>query len=136
VSSIEAIRIVSLCAVLAGVETLHGIARTVLLAPRVGKAMAIKLSVVSGTALAFGVCSLLVPGIGLRGPASHLYLGLGLAVFMAAFDIVIGRILMRFGWQRILRDFNPASGNYLSIGLLVLAFMPTLIWWIGAADGR
>ncbi len=67
-SSSEAIRIVSLCVVLAGVETLHGIARTVWLAPRVGKALAIKLSVVSGSLLAFAVCWLLVPGIGLHGP--------------------------------------------------------------------
>ncbi len=118
----------ALCVALAGAETLHGIARTVLLAPRVGKAAAIKLSVVSGTLLAFGVCFLLVPGIGLEGAAAHLGLGLVLAAFMAGFDIAFGRLVMRLGWRRVLQDFNPASGNYLSLGLVALAFIPVLVW--------
>lgn len=120
----------ALCVALAGAETLHGIARTVFLAPRVGKAAAIKLSVVSGTLLAFGVCFLLVPGIGLDSAAAHLYLGLGLAAFMAGFDIAFGRLVLRLKWRRVLQDFNPASGNYLSLGLAALVFIPLLVWWI------
>lgn len=129
-SSSEAVRVIALCVALAGTETLHGIARTVLLAPRVGKALAIKLSVVSGTLLAFLVCYLLVPGIGLTGFWPHLYLGLVLAAFMASFDIALGRLLLRFKWPRIWQDFNPASGNYLSLGLAVLVFIPALVWWL------
>lgn len=129
-SSSEVVRVLALCVVLAGVETLHGIARTVLLAPRVGKALAIKLSVVSGTLLAFGVCFLLVPGIGLAGVGPHLFLGLVLAAFMAGFDIALGKLVLRFTWSRVLEDFNPASGNYLSLGLVALAFMPALVWWL------
>jgi len=128
--SSETVDIVSLCVVLAGAETLHGIVRTVLVAPKLGKAWATKLSVVSGTLLAIGVCWLLVPGIGLNGLAPHLYLGLGIAVFMAAFDIAVGRAIMRFRWTRIWKDFNPASGNYLSVGLLCLVFVPGLVWWL------
>lgn len=126
----ELVRIVSLCVVLAGVETLHGIARTVLLAPKVGKAVALKLSVVTGTLLAFAVCYLWVPQVGLRGFASHLSLGMILAAFMAAFDVVLGKAAMRLKWSRIFQDFNPASGNYLSLGLLLLIFIPSLIWWL------
>ena len=73
------VRTLALCVVLAGVETLHGIARTVLVVPRVGKARALRWSIVSGSLLAFGVCFLLVPGIGLRGLGPHLWLGLVLA---------------------------------------------------------
>ena len=109
---------------------LHGIARTVLLAPRVGKALAIKLSVVSGSLLAFFVCYLLVPEIGLTGVHQHLYLGLGLAGFMAAFDVAVGRLVMRLKWPRIWQDFNPASGNYLTFGLAALVFIPALVWWL------
>lgn len=129
-SSPEVVRILALCVALAGVETLHGIARTVLMAPRLGKALAIKLSVVSGMALAFGVCWLLVPGIGLQGWVPHLALGLVLAAFMAGFDIALGRWVLRLKWPRILQDFNPASGNFLSLGLTALVFMPALVWWL------
>jgi hypothetical protein len=131
----DTVRIVSLCVVLAGVEMLHGIARTVWLAPRVGKDLAVKLSIVSGTLLAFGVCYLLVPDIGLSGMQEHLFLGLGLALFMAAFDVGVGKFIMRFKWPRIWRDFNPASGNYLSIGLVLLTFAPAFVWWLRRQSG-
>lgn len=108
---------------------LHGIARTVWLAPRVGKDKAIKLSVISGTLLALAVCYLLVPSIGLTGLKEHLFLGVGLALFMGAFDVGVGKFIMRFKWSRIWRDFNPASGNYLSIGLTLLALIPAFVWW-------
>ncbi len=130
--SIDFLRFASLCVLLAGAETLHGIARTVLLAPRVGKALAIKLSVATGTLLAFGLCFFLVPDIGAVGVGEHLLLGLGLAGFMAAFDIAIGRLVMRLKWARIWQDFNPSSGNYLSIGLILLAFLPAVVWWLRA----
>lgn len=124
------LRFASLCLLLAGAETLHGIARTVLLAPRVGKVLAIKLSVVSGSLLAFGLCYFFVPDIGAAGIGEHLILGLGLTGFMAAFDVAIGRLLMHLRWSRIWRDFDPRSGNYLSIGLLLLALSPAVVWWL------
>lgn len=133
-SSPDLLRIASLCVALAGAETLHGVVRTVWLARRIGKERAIKVSAVSGTALAFVVCYVLVPDIGLQGARQHLVLGAILAAFMAFFDIAFGRWVMRFTWQRILRDFNPASGNYLSLGLAALAMLPALVWWLRQAS--
>lgn len=122
-----ALRIGSLCVVLAGAETLHGIARTVLVIPRIGKERAIRLSALTGSLLAFGICWLLVPPIGLVGGTAHLALGVGLAVFMAAFDLAIGRWVMRKPWRKLWPDFNPATGNYLSVGLLGLALWPWVV---------
>lgn len=59
------LRVLALCVALAGAETLHGIARTVLVVPRIGKERALKLSILTGSALAFGVCYFFVPGLGL-----------------------------------------------------------------------
>ena len=123
-----ALRVLALCVALAGVETLHGIARTVLLVPRIGKARAIQLSAVTGTLLALGVCLWWVPGLGLHGAVPHLALGGVLAAFMAGFDIAFGRLVLRLGWRRILQDFNPASGNCLSLGLAALVGLPLLVW--------
>jgi hypothetical protein len=53
---------------------------------------------------------------------------------MAAFDIAIGKFVMRFKWPRIWQNFNPSSGNYLSIGLVLLAFIPTAVWWLRGAS--
>lgn len=124
------IRVVSLCVVLACAETLHGIARTVLIVPRLGKDRAIKLSALTGSLLALGICLVLVPPIGLEGPAQHLGLGLALSAFMAAFDLVIGRLLMRKSWAKLWPDFDPRTGNYLSFGLAFLVVIPLLVSWL------
>ncbi len=123
------LRIAALCVVLAGAETLHGIARTTLVIPHIGKERAIKLSVVTGTLLALAICWLLVPGINLQSAGAHLLLGLVLAGFMAIFDIAIGKWLMRKSWAKIWPDFNPKTGNYLLYGLLALCFIPLAVWY-------
>lgn len=121
------VRVLALCVVLAGTETLHGIARTVWLAPRVGKTRATQLSIVSGSLLAFAVCYLLVPGVGLVTVQAHLALGAVLALFMASFDAALGKWLLRRSWRKILDDFNPATGNFLLFGLALLLVFPSLV---------
>ena len=123
------IRIAALCVVLASAETLHGVARATLVIPCLGKAKAIKLSALTGTLLALAICWLLVPGINLKSPGAHFALGVFIASFMASFDIAIGRWLMRKSWAKIWPDFNPATGNYLLYGLVVLCFIPLLVWF-------
>jgi len=118
------VRILALCIALAGVETLHGIFRATVLVPRIGKSRALKLSIVTGSALAFGVCYLLVPGIGVVEPVGLLVIGLILALFMASFDIALAKFLLRLPWAKVLRDFDPRTGNYLSFGLLLLVLFP------------
>lgn len=120
----EFVRILALCIALAGVETLHGIFRATVLVPRIGKSRALKLGIVTGSALAFGVCYLLVPGIGLVQPTGLLAIGLVLALFMAGFDIALAKMLLRRPWAKVFQDFDPRTGNYLSFGLLLLVFFP------------
>jgi hypothetical protein len=121
------VRVVSLCAVLAGVETLHGIARATVLVPRIGKKRAQKLSIVTGSVLAFGVCYVLVPGIGLTTTTDLFGVGLALALFMAGFDITLAKLLLRLPWNKVFRDFDPRTGNYLLVGLLLLVCFPYLV---------
>lgn len=128
-SSDSALRIAALCVMLACAETLHGIFRTVVVTPRIGKERAIKLSALSGTLLALAICWVLVPGVGLRTPVAHLGLGIALAAFMAAFDIAVGSLVMRRSWDKIWPDFNPSTGNYLAFGLVALCFIPLLVWY-------
>jgi hypothetical protein len=118
------IHVLSLCVVLACAETLHGIVRIKFVIPWIGKESALKLSAVTGSLLAFLICFWLVPDVGLSSRAGHLALGGVLAAFMAAFDIAIGRFLMRKSWTRIWPDFDPRTGNYLLFGLLFLVWAP------------
>lgn len=121
------LRVAALCLLLAAAETLHGIARTVLVVPRLGKARALALSALTGSLLAFALCWIYVPGLGLQGALAHGLLGLGLAGFMAAFDVAVGRLLMRKPLAKIWPDFDPRTGNFLAFGLLSLALAPWLV---------
>lgn len=120
-------RFVALCLALASAETLHGIIRTTWVTPRIGKARAIKLSALTGTMLAAAICWALVPGFNLQSLGTRLLLGVALAMFMAGFDIAVGRWLMRKAWAKIWPDFDPRTGNYLSFGLLALCFIPLAV---------
>jgi hypothetical protein len=122
-----ALRVLALCIALASAETLHGIARTIYLVPLIGKQRAIKLSAFTGSGLAFGICWVTVPGIALATWAQHIALGVVLAVFMACFDIAVGRFLMRKTWAKIRPDFDPRTGNYLLFCLVALALMPLAV---------
>jgi len=124
------VKVIALCVALASAETLHGIARTKFLNPRLGKERAVKLSVVSGSLLAFLVCLLLVPGIAFRTYPAHLLLGATLAGFMASFDAGLGRYLLKRPWSKVAQDFNPFAGNYLIFGLCVLVAIPSLVFYL------
>ena len=124
------IEVLALCVALASAETLHGIARTKFLNPLLGKERAVKLSVVSGSVLAFFVCFLLVPRLAFKTYEAHVLLGATLAIFMAAFDATLGRYLLKRNWVKVAQDFNPFAGNYLIFGLCVLVAIPSLVFYL------
>ncbi len=92
--------------------------------PRIGKREALRLSIVAGSALAFGVCYLFVPGIEVVEPTGLVVIGIVLSLFMASFDIALGKLLLKLPWSRVLSDFDPRTGNYLLLGLLLLIVFP------------
>jgi len=122
-----ALRVLSLCVLLAAAETLHGIFRAAVLVPRIGKKAALKVAIVSGSVLAFVLCGWQVPAMGVTATLPLLGIGLVLALFMAAFDVLLGRWLLKRPWSRAFGDFNPAGGNPLLFGIILLAFFPWLV---------
>ncbi|MCD8521999.1 MAG: hypothetical protein LRY66_13310 [Saccharospirillaceae bacterium] len=66
----------------------------------------------------------MIPKTSLNSAAVLLLAGVILAAFMALFDARIRRRVMKLSWEKIIRDFNPANGNYLSIALLLLITYP------------
>lgn len=127
-----ALKLLCLAVALAGTETLHGIARTLVLHPRLGVARAKRVSVFSGSALALLVCWLLVPWLALGRTMELLLVGGFLALFMATFDIVLGRYVVHLPWGIILADFDLRRGNLLVLGLAFLVVCPWLAMWLRA----
>lgn len=119
--------ILLLCVLLASAETLQGIVRAAMLVPRLGKKIALKISAITGSLLALLLCAWMIPKTSLNSAADLLLAGVILAAFMALFDVLIGRWVMKLSWEKIGRDFNPANGNYLSIALLLLITYPWVV---------
>lgn len=124
-------RCLALALLLAGTETLNGMARLRWLVPRLGGRRAQRVSLLSGSILAFLLISLALPSLSLPVqplPSSMalVLLGLALAAFMAAYDAALGRWVFQRSWRAVLQDFNPAHGNTLVLGVVVLSLSPLL----------
>jgi hypothetical protein len=105
-------------------ETLHGIARTLWLTPVVGDHAARQIGVATGSVLIFAITWLAIGWIGLAGRREFLATGALWVVLMLAFEIVLGRTVMGFGWDRIAAEFDPAHGGLLLFGHAALLLMP------------
>lgn len=121
-----AVKLTGLCLTLAAVETLHGLIRNGMIAPRLGVKKSKRWSIVSGSLLAFVVCYVWVPALGIQRILPLLLVGLLLSAFMALFDVLLARYVFKFRWQAILKDFDLRRGNYLPLGLIALVFMPAI----------
>ena len=121
------LRVLSLCVLLASAETLHGIVRAAVLVRRIGKKRALKVSIVSGSLLAFTVCWFVVPGMEIQGDGPLLGLGMTIALFMASFDVILGKLVLKRPWRKAFDDFDPRTGNYLLFGVLLLMTFPWIV---------
>jgi hypothetical protein len=110
---------------IAVLETLHGIARTLWLAPVLGDAPARQLAILGGVAIVFAVALVTVRWIDARGARRKLLVGAQWLVLMVGFDVLLGRSL-GFAWERIAADFNPLAGGFLGIGMATMLVAPWL----------
>jgi hypothetical protein len=107
-------------------ETLHGIARTLWLTPVVGDHAARQIGVFSGSVLIFVITWFAIGWIGLRSRRELLAAGAAWVVLLLAFEIVLGRTVMGFGWDRIAAEFDPSRGGLLLLGHVALLLMPLI----------
>ncbi|MCE2969038.1 MAG: hypothetical protein LW847_02215 [Burkholderiales bacterium] len=107
-------------------ETLQGVARTLWIAPLVGDQLARRLALPVALLIVFAVALLTVRWIGAHGARQWLAIGALWAVAMVSFDIVIGRYVAGASWSRIFEDFNPAAGGLLGLAMLPMLVLPLL----------
>ena len=119
--------VLALSIALASVETLHGIFRAAVLVPRIGKNKALKVAIFTGSILAFLVCLYFVPKIGIYSPLALLGIGFVTSVFMASYDLILAKIVLKRSFSKSLTESNPKNGNYLLYGLLLLVIYPNIV---------
>ncbi len=109
---------------IATVEVLHGIARVILLVPRLGDFPARQFAVFTGSALILLIALATVRWIGAKSRSQLAGIGLLWVLMMVTFEVTLGRFAFGLPWSRIGEDFDLAHGGLLPLGMLVLAFAP------------
>lgn len=105
-------------------ETLHGVVRTLWLAPRLGDLRSRQVGVLTGSMLIMAIATLAIRWLGPRTRHERLAIGALWLVFMLAFEIGLGRALGA-SWTRLIADYDPQQGGFMLFGMAVLLFAPT-----------
>jgi hypothetical protein len=108
------------------VEVLHGIARTVFLAPVIGDFRARQVAVFTGSILIVLVAMLSINWLRPANTREALWVGIVWLVLTLTFEITFGRLVAHASWARIASDYDLTRGGLLPIGLLVLTAAPLI----------
>lgn len=107
-------------------ESLHGIARTLLLEPYVGDYKARQIAVFTGSAVILAIAVLFVQWLRAKNASELILVGVLWLCLTVAFEILLGRGILKYSWERMASDYNLFKGGLLPIGLLILTLSPLL----------
>jgi hypothetical protein len=114
-------------------ETVHGVLREALLAPRVGGFRARQIAVFTGMAIILAVVTLTRRFLRLPDDRARLRVGLAWVVLTVAFEVALGRLVIGASWARIAEDYDLRHGGLMGLGLVVLALSPAIAARLRAA---
>ncbi|MCY2973188.1 MAG: hypothetical protein NTW52_00820 [Planctomycetota bacterium] len=109
-----------------GLETVHGILRTVFLAPWIGDFPSRQIAVFTGSLLIFLVSLLTVSWIQAGSTRQWLLVGLVWVAVTVLFEVALGKVLLALPWERIFEDYDVTRGGLLGFGLLFMLLSPML----------
>jgi len=105
------------------VESVHGVLRSLFVAPAIGDFQARQAGVFIGSALILLVAWVTAPRLNLRGRAQFAGVGLLWVGLTLLFEISLGAA-MGLSWERVASDYNIFRGGLLPLGLVVMACAP------------
>ncbi len=120
------LRAIAVWLLIIAAETIHGVLRTILLAPLMGDFRARQLSVFTGCILIFTVAYFLTAWIGAKTKKQLLAVGVLWVLLTVLFEIALGRMLLDLPWNRIVKDYDLSRGGFAWVWLLFMAI--TQFW--------
>lgn len=106
-------------------ESVHGVARALLLQPRLGGFRARQVAVFTGSLLILTIVTLLIRWLRPESVRQALGVGVLWVALTVAFEIVLGRSL-GLSWERLASDYNLLEGGLMPLGLVVLLLSPLI----------
>ena len=119
-------RAVAIWLTLIAVESIHGVARRLLLEPQLGDLPARQVSVLTGAVLIGVVFWFTLKWLGPQPGWRWWEMGLLWLTVTLAFEIGLGRAA-GMSWDRIASDFDPRRGGFLAFGMLVILLAPRVL---------
>jgi hypothetical protein len=120
------LRALTVWLILMGAEVIHGMLRTIFLAPIAGDFRSRQIGVFTGSLIIIAIVFLFIRWIGLWKRTSQIAVGFTWLVLTLVFEISLGRFVIGSSWDRIGADFNVFRGGLLPIGLLILFLSPLI----------
>jgi hypothetical protein len=114
-------RAIAVWLILIAAEIIHGIVRSILLAPRVGDMRARQIGVFTGSLVNLGIAHVFIRWIGARTTRALGGIGVVWVMLTVVFEVAFGRLVMRSSWERLRSDYDLAHGGLPPIGLVALA---------------
>jgi len=105
-------------------ETIHGIARTLLLEPLIGDFRARQVSIFTGAAMIVVITFVFVRWIKGSGALDFILIGTMWVILTVGFEILLGRLMLDISWERIASDYNLFQGGLMLLGLVVMLLVP------------
>jgi hypothetical protein len=108
------------------VETVHGVARAVVLTPYVGDLRSRQISVFTGSLLILWIAIATVQWRRAIDISSQLFTGLLWLLLTVGFEVCLGYYVLGLPWQRLVADYDVTRGGFLPVGLAVLVLSPVI----------
>jgi len=105
-------------------EVVHGILRGLFLEPYVGDFRARQIAVFTGIIIIFAIAFLTVRWIRALRARQLLTIGFLWCSLTLAFELIFGRFVIGYQWDRLFEDLNIVRGGLLPIGLSAMIFIP------------
>ncbi len=111
-------------------ESLHGVARKLLIEPWAGDLRARQIGVPVGSLIIFAIAWWGVEWIRTQRIRRQFEIGLLWVAATVGFEIALGRAILGLSWERILSDYDPRQGGWMIVGLSFMAVTPWLANWL------
>lgn len=107
-------------------ESLNGTVRTLWLVPALGDLRAHQISFITGSILVLAIATLFVRWLQASRVSQLIGIGVLWLLLTVVFEIVLGRFVFAYSWERIAADYNLLKGGLMPIGLVLLTLAPLI----------
>jgi hypothetical protein len=108
------------------IESIHGIFRTLLLAPWMGDFPARQFGVFTGSLLILTAAYLSIRWLRAETTGALIAVGFTWLVLTVLFEVGLGRFVLHLSWERIVSDYDIRHGRLMLFGLLILTLSPLI----------